>query len=226
MSSRVPYNKQTLDTPNPIARFSHQARYKFSLVKVLEYLSSNGVVLDFGCGDGSFLHKLAIARPQAGLYGFDPESDQNYELYNRISTLDNLKDRSIDVVCCFETLEHLYAHEREHFYADARRILSKNGKVVVSVPIIGGPTLILKELNRMILFKRRSEYSFRELLSTSVLGLPAPKPENPRITHKGFNFRDIEKELSDKFEIVEKIKSPFPLLPWYLNSQLFLVFSV
>jgi 2-polyprenyl-3-methyl-5-hydroxy-6-metoxy-1,4-benzoquinol methylase len=226
MSSKVQYSKQTLDTPNPIARFAHKARYKFSLVKTLEYLGNNGILLDFGCGDGSFLNRLAMVRSDAVLYGFDPEADQNSGPYERIDTLNDLGNQSVDMVCCLETLEHLYANEREHFYADVRRILANNGKVVVSVPIIGGPTLLLKELNRMILFKRRSEYSFKELLSAAFLGKPAPKPENPRITHKGFNFRDIEEELSNKFEMVEKIKSPFPLLPWFLNSQFFFVLSI
>jgi 2-polyprenyl-3-methyl-5-hydroxy-6-metoxy-1,4-benzoquinol methylase len=226
MNSRVPYNKQTLDTPNPIARFSHQARYRFSLIKVLEYLRFNGELLDFGCGDGSFLHKLSLASPQAVLYGFDPESDQIYRSYQKINALDDLKDRSMDIVCCFETLEHLYDHERERFLVDMKRILKTNGKVVVSVPIIGGPTLLLKDLNRNILFKRISEYSLKELLLASLLFIPAPKPENPRITHKGFNFREIEAELSTKFKLIEKMYSPFPLLPWFLNSQLFLVLSV
>ena len=226
MNSKVPYNKQTLDTPNPIARFSHKERYKFSLIQVLKHISPNGVVLDFGCGDGSFLHKLRVARPQAVLYGFDPESDQNFESYQRINTLDILKDRSIDVVCCFETLEHLYTHEREHFFVDVKRILNTNGKVVLSVPIIGGPTLFLKDLNRNILFKRKSEYSLKELLLASLFYKPAPKPENPRVTHKGFNFREIEEELSTIFNIMEKLYSPFPFLPWFLNSQLLLVLSI
>jgi len=225
MISRVPYNKQTLDTPNPIARFSHRARYKISFNKVLEYLSSNGVLLDFGCGDGSFLLNIATVRPHVVLYGFDPESEQNSESYNRVNSLDNLNDRSIDVVCCFETIEHLYTHERERFYVNLKRILTRNGKVVVSVPIIGGPTLLLKDINRRILFKRKSEYSMKELLLASLFYYPAPKPENLRVSHKGFNFRDIEEELSAKFKIVEKIFSPFPFLPWFLNSQFFLVLS-
>lgn len=226
MSPEVPYNKQTLDTPNLIARFAHKARYKISFIKTLEYLGNNGVLLDFGCGDGSFLNKLKMIRSDAVLYDYDPESKQSVEFYKQIDTLNDLGDQSVNIVCCFETLEHLHAHEREPFYADVRRILAENGKVVVSIPIIEGPILLLKELNRMILFQRRPEYSFKELLSASFLGKPAAKPENPRITHKGFNFRDIEEELSSKFKTVEKMYSPFPLLPWFLNSQYFLILSV
>lgn len=226
MSTKIPYNKQTLDTPNPIARFSHKARYKFSLNKVLDYLNPNGILLDFGCGDGSFLRKLAIARPEAVLYGFDPESDQDATSYNRIGTLDELKDQSVDVVCCFETFEHLYANEKEQFYIDAKRVLSKNGKIIVSVPIIGGPMLLVKDLNHRILYKRRSEYSLKELLLASFFFKVALRPKNLRITHKGFNFRDVERETFTKFNMVEKLYSPFPLLPWFLNSQLFLVLSI
>ena len=165
MTSKIPYSQQTLDTPNPIARFAHQMRYKYSLVKALEYLGENGILLDFGCGDGSFLQKVAMIRPDAVLYGLDPYADHNSDSYIRIDTLKELGNQSIDVVCCFETLEHLSSLEREHFYADTRGIISQSGKVVVSIPIIGGPPLLLKELNRIILHKRKSDYSLRELLS-------------------------------------------------------------
>jgi hypothetical protein len=65
----------------------------------------------------------------------------------------------------------------------------------------------------------------KELLLASLFYKPAPKPENPRVTHKGFNFREIEEELSTIFYINEKLYSPFPFLPWFLNSQLFFVLS-
>ena len=130
------------------------------------------------------------------------------------------------MVCCFETFEHLYANEKEQFYIDAKRVLSKNGKIIVSVPIIGGPMLLVKDLNHRILYKRRSEYSLKELLLASFFFKVALRPKNLRITHKGFNFRDVERETFTKFNMVEKLYSPFPLLPWFLNSQLFLVLSI
>lgn len=104
-------------------------------------------------------------------------------------------------------------------------MLNGGGTLIISVPVIGGPTLLLKEINRMILFKRKSDYSLKELLLASFLCIPAKKPENPRLTHKGFDFRELEKELATAFYLIDKTYSPFPVLPWYLNSQVFYVCS-
>jgi 2-polyprenyl-3-methyl-5-hydroxy-6-metoxy-1,4-benzoquinol methylase len=221
----IDYSKQTLETPNPIARFAHTKRYQVSLRTILNYLEDDGALLDFGCGKGDLLDRLSDLKPQSTLYGFDPESNHTPSRYLSLSNLNNVLDESIDIVCCFETLEHLLQSEKGEFYKDVNRILEKRGKLVVSVPIIGGSTLLLKELNHIILFKRKTEYSVKELVLATFLGKPAKQPENPRVTHKGFDFRELEKELSFNFQILEKSYSPFPFLPWYFNSQVFYILS-
>ena len=128
---------------------------------------------------------------------------------------------SVDIFCSFETLEHLYDREKEILYDEAKRILKKSGFVIISVPIIGGPTLLLKEINRMLLFRKKTDYSFRELLLTTLFNIPSKRADNIRVTHKGFDYREIEKELCFHFDLIEKKYSPFPKLPWYLNSQVF-----
>jgi len=55
---------------------------------------------------------------------------------------------SVDPVCCFKTLEHLYDDEIASFLADADRVLVTRREILISVPVIGGPTLLLKEANR------------------------------------------------------------------------------
>ena len=59
----VPYNRQTLDTPNPIARFAHKVRYQRALELAQTKLISGGTLLDIGCGDGTFLQTFAQMRP-------------------------------------------------------------------------------------------------------------------------------------------------------------------
>lgn len=219
----VSYRKQTLESPNPLARLAHRARYKHSLELARRFLPLNGTLLDFGCGDGTLLAKVSTKRPDAKLLGFEPDTRPQQSTHTMVASMESIGDKSLDVLCCFETLEHLYDHERQHFYSAATRVLGAKGVVLISVPIIGGPTLLLKELNRSVVFRRASDYSLPQLLKASFLGTPAPKPGNPRITHKGFDFRALEGEMQEHFEVLEKFLSPFARLPWYLNSQVFYV---
>ncbi|MCK9188440.1 class I SAM-dependent methyltransferase [Acidithiobacillus sp.] len=220
---KVNYSKQTLKTPNPIARFAHTKRYQLSTGRVLKYLGDKQTLLDYGCGKGDFLNEIFELRNDAKLLGYDPESGHFSERYNIITDTDKIPDNSVDVFCSFETLEHLYQTERNRLYAEAMRVLKTSGTIIISIPIIGGPTLLLKEVNRILLFKRRSDYTPKELLAASFFGIPAVRPDDLRVTHKGFNFRTIEKELSSNFSIKNRFYSPFTALPWYLNSQVFYV---
>ena len=217
----VSYAAQTLDTPNPIARYAHRQRYKASFDQVTSDVRPGGTVLDFGCGQGDFLNTLADLRPDLTLIGFDPESGHRAERYTPVDDMAVVAEESVDLVCCFETLEHLYDDEIASFLAEAERVLVPSGEVLISVPVIGGPTLLLKEANRAVLFRRRSDYSAGELLAASFRGRPAPRPDDIRVTHKGFDFRALVDRLGERFEVGDVARSPFPALPWWLNSQVF-----
>lgn len=225
----VDYRTQTLDTPNPIARYAHRQRYRASFERVAGAgtngdgggVRRGGTVLDFGCGQGDFLHELAALRPDLTLLGFDPESGHVADRYTPIDDMAAVPSGSVDMVCCFETLEHLYPDEIASFAAEAIRVLAPGGEVAISVPVIGGPTLLLKEANRAVLFRRRSDYSARELLAASLAGRPAPRPTDIRASHKGFDFRRLFEVLGERFEVVDTSYTPFPALPWWLNSQVF-----
>lgn len=217
----VSYAAQTLDTPNPIARYAHRQRYKASFDRVTSDVRQGGTVLDFGCGQGDFLNTLADLRPDLTLIGFDPESGHAAERYTPVADMATVRAGSVDLVCCFETLEHLDDDEISTFLAEADRVLVPGGDVLISVPIIGGPTLLLKEANRAILFRRRSDYTARELLASALAGRAAPRPADIRVTHKGFDFRALLDRLGERFEVGDVARSPFPALPWWLNSQVF-----
>ena len=131
-------------------------------------------MLDFGCGQGDFLNTLAgpAARSHAAS-GSTPSRATRPSGTRRSTTWPTVAAASVDLVCCFETLEHLYDDEIASFL-DARPTAcsSPGGEVLISVPVIGGPTLLLKEANRAVLFRRRSDYSARELLAASLGGAP------------------------------------------------------
>lgn len=218
----VEYSKQTISSPNPIARFAHRTRYQLSLQLALEHIGLEpSALLDYGCGQGDFLKLAHQNNPHVRLVGYDPESTYKADTFQSVSSVDELADESIDVLTSFEVLEHLYDEERLLFYASATRLLKPDGVLLVSVPIIGGPTLLLKELNRMMLFRRQSDYSLNEIIASSFFGKPARRADNPRVSHKGFDFSSVEAEISSRFELERLVFSPFKKLPWYFNSQVF-----
>jgi len=222
---KVPYNRQTTDTPNPIARYAHLSREGHALAKVEQLLPPGGRVVDFGCGIGSFLNALTERRPEADLLGYDPGQAGSAESFARVSKMDAVDARSVDILCALEVLEHLSDQQLVSFINHATRVMKPGGAIVISVPIIGGLTLPLKELNRMILFRRKSDYSLSELLRASFLGVPAERPSDRGPTHKGFDFRALRVMLTSTFTLKSEDRSPFSRLPWWLNSQAFFVLT-
>ncbi|MCI5117937.1 MAG: methyltransferase domain-containing protein [Candidatus Electrothrix sp. LOE1_4_5] len=81
MRRKVEYSRQTLSTPNPIARFAHKKRYSFSLALAKKFLKDGQSLLDYGCGTGDFLNKVETFGRNLQLYGFDPESKHSSEKY-------------------------------------------------------------------------------------------------------------------------------------------------
>lgn len=221
MGRTVSYSAQTLETPNPLARYAHRQRYEASFARVASTVRSGGTVLDFGCGQGDFLNTLAELRSDLVLLGFDPESDHRPDRYAPVASMDEVPDASVDVVCCFETLEHLYDDEITAFLDVVDRVLAPEGEVSISVPVIGGPPLLVKEANRAVLFRRQPDYSFRELVVASLAGRPAPRPADIRTSHKGFDFRALLAVVGERFAVDDTAYTPFPALPWWINSQVF-----
>ncbi|MFG3757135.1 hypothetical protein, partial [Klebsiella pneumoniae] len=79
-----------------------------------------------------------------------------------------------DVISAFEVCEHLSDVEISRFLWEAWEALNSDGRLIVSVPIMVGGALLLKELNRAILFRRGSDYSPSELVA-GTLGRTVPR---------------------------------------------------
>jgi len=84
-----------------------------------------------------------------------------------------------------------------------------------------GATLALKEFNHVRLHGR-TDYSLTEIFR-STMGLTVARPPDPRVTHKGFDFRWLLRIAGASLRIESRFYSPFPALPWFLNSQIFFV---
>jgi hypothetical protein len=217
----VPYDRQTINSPNPLARFAHRIRAGKSVAIAEKLLPRNGVVVDFGAGTGLFLSQLGDRRPDVALTAIEPFMPPSAD--PRIAYASSLGsfDGTADVVTAFEVCEHLSDAQIDQFLSDAMRTLGANGKLIVSVPIMVGAALPFKELNRLFLFRRISDYSPAELMSGTFGGI-VDRSHDRLTSHKGFDFRWLRGKLSEHFVVESEIFSPLPL-PWWANSQAFFI---
>lgn len=217
----VSYDRQTINSPNPLARYAHRSRVAKSVAFADKNLPQHGVVVDFGAGTGLFLSTLGDKRPDATLYAIEPYMPAASD--PRIHYVPNFDKLTVspDLITAFETCEHLSDANAEQFLSESRHALKPDGKLIVSVPIMIGGALLLKELNRSILFRRKSDYSTAEL-AAGVLGRPVARPDERNPTHKGFDFRWLRGLIRERFVIESEILSPLPL-PWWANSQIFFI---
>jgi hypothetical protein len=144
-----------------------------------------------------------------------------------------------DVVTCMEVLEHCLEDERRRVIGVLAESVASGGLAIVSVPIEIGPSLAGKQLFRGLAGLRRlGDYQYRDRYSPSemlrgVFGWPVARvtveragPNGPYRYyggHKGFDYRDVERELAARFRIVSKRFTPIPNAGALLNSQAWFV---
>ena len=224
----VPYEKQTVDNPNPIARFAHRARMRRSRRLVMPFLTGSATLLDYGCGQGRFLRDLATEingqAQQVALLGYDPYQSAQFDGYRIISDPAQVPPESVDILTILEVCEHLTGPETEEFVDFAVKILRPDGGLLVSFPIEMGPAVLLKEMSRSILYRRRPDLSASELLQAAFFGTPARRAEDIKESHRGYDWRVTQRTLLEAFQCDHIEFSPLPLNSWYGQSQVIMLF--
>lgn len=218
----VSYDKQTLNTPNPIARYAHRNR----LARVIKLVTSQAKinkVLDYGCGSGAFL-KAIKDTINIEVVGYEPHMtervDTTVPIYDKYESIDTLKP--FDLITIFETVEHLSEDELLTFLTRADSLMGNGGRILFSAPIEIGPAILMKELNRCILHKRLPENKLLELLLASIFGISAKRSINIKNSHKGFDFRKTIKYLEETYgPVTIESYGPLPIPTWYGNSQIY-----
>jgi ubiquinone/menaquinone biosynthesis C-methylase UbiE len=115
---------------------------------ILKFASENSSkgerILDIGCGTGEYLIKLAKEGKNG--YGIDPLRETSllkardemkiegvsFPLIQAFGEKLPFKTRSFDMVLCISTLQHV--RDQRATLNEIRRVLGKNGRLVVSVP--------------------------------------------------------------------------------------------
>jgi len=235
------YARKQIYCPSRMVAWSHGSR--FELARKLVAARTGGRLLDYGCGDGTFV--AMVHQDFAETLGADVDRGQLRECAVRLGHLPRLRFAMTkdvtghwDVVTCMEVLEHCLEDERRRVIGDLARLVAPGGIVVISVPIEVGPSLAGKQFFRALAGMRGlGDYAHRERYTPiemirSVFGAAVPRqriegdgPEGryAYYGHKGFDFRDVERELAERMRIVRRMFTPLPIFGRLLNSQVWFV---
>jgi len=231
------YEDYTVNSKNSLARFAHRTRTKVSISLLKNRSYTN--LLDFGCGDGNFLRLVHSHKNNSSFIGYEPymETKQDaskitiYKHWNEV--ISHCKSNGFfDVITCFEVMEHFSKERQIRYLDDIKKLLKKDGILIISVPIEKGLPSLIKNLRRIqIGFSGNEEiYTFKNIMC-SLFGLKSSSLDRLRIgndylPHMGFYFNVFEQTLKQLFIIESFFYSPFPKLPYFFNSQAFYILSV
>ena len=244
------YARKQIFSRNAIVAWSHRRR--FAVARELASAGAGGALLDYGCGDGTFVamaHDLFREAVAA-----DIDAEQIRDCTARLGRLSNVRFTSMDrlrepdfhgcfdAVVCMEVLEHCPADIQPQVLADLDRAVRPHGVVVISVPIEVGATLAVKQMVRAAAAATGlSEYSGRERYHLAefmrmLLADATSQIERPVSTartgegatirfhgHKGFNWRTLARVIERTFVVERRLYSPLPLTRSWLNSQVWFV---
>jgi 2-polyprenyl-3-methyl-5-hydroxy-6-metoxy-1,4-benzoquinol methylase len=239
------YARKQIFCRSRVVAWSHGSR--FDLARRLATPTAGGRLLDYGCGDGTFLAMVPEAFSESA--GVDVDPAQIAECAARLGQLRgvsfgltrdlaNAPSGAWDVVTCMEVLEHCLETERRRVVGELARLVRPTGRVVVSVPIEVGPSVAGKQFFRALAGLRRlGDYAHRERYSAGEMlrsiagrgvgrvvfeGEGAAGPYHYH-GHKGFDFRVLARELAERFTIERRLFTPLPITGPLLNSQAWFV---
>lgn len=213
--NRVKINKELRDIEkrkffSPITYNSYQT----VAPAILSY--AYGKLIDIGCGDMPY--KDLILGKVTQYDTFDVEKRvQEVKFVGDIQSMDAINDNSYDSAVCLEVLEHV----RDPFraIAEIRRILKKNGVLILSVPHL---SRLHEEPND---FFRYTKYGVQSLLKNAGFEIVELTPQGGIFSFLGHQFSTIFVCLFWHIPIIKKlvffINKWFCVKPCYLLDKCF-----
>ena len=225
--------------------WSHGSR--FALACRLVVACGGRRLLDYGCGDGTFVAMVHDRFPETR--GVDVDPDQIAGCQTRLGDLPGVtfgmtpQLRPADagawnVVTCMEVLEHCLDADRRGVIEELGRLCARDGRIVISIPIETGPSVVAKQSFRAIAGLRRlGDYAYRERYSIPEMVRAAAGRRVERVTyegrgatgtfayygHKGFEWSDVEREIRERLIVERRTFSPMPWMAAVLNSQVWFI---
>lgn len=163
-------------------------------------------LLEVGCGAGYFLRCIERWFPQCEAFGIDIDQDlieyaRKYLCKTKLIKHDGHKlpfeDKSFDVVCALQVIEHL--EKPESFFEEANRVLRNEGHLIISTPNPTGiPAKVLKN--------KWQGYRYDHI------SLKTPQQWRDILLNSGFQLLDDGTTLLTGFKILQYL--PFALINW------------
>ena len=244
------YAKKQILCKDRLIAWSHRRRFETGLRLARRY-AGGARVLDYGCGDGTFLAMLTGGEPSAA-----PAEAVGAEI--GVALVEDCRRRhgaraglrfvlaeeldapehsgGYGLVVCMEVLEHVVGPEA--LVGRLAGLLAPGGRLLVSVPVETGLPLVVKQAARRVAgwrgvgdYPGTAPYTFGEMLRSVFAGRrqhierPVHKSEGGAAfhDHKGFNWMRLRGALSERFEIEQTLGSPVAWLPPHLASQAWFV---
>ena len=245
------YARKQIFCRSRVVAWSHGSRFRMAQ-RLASEAATGGLLLDYGCGDGTF---LALTH---GLFrhavGADLDEALLEDCRRRLAGLPGLEfvstasldapehEGRYDAVTCMEVLEHCPDAERRRVLDGLARLAAPGGRVIVSVPIEIGPALVGKQACRAIAawrghgdYHHRETYTAREIiaaalarphLSRAQYTVQTPGGSRAYCGHKGFDWRVVARELRERFTVQRQLYSPLGPAGPLMNSQVWFVCQV
>ncbi|MDE3053990.1 MAG: class I SAM-dependent methyltransferase [Gemmatimonadota bacterium] len=229
--------------------WSHRRRFEVAGALTAPYRGRP--LLDYGCGDGTFLAMVGREFPGSVGLEVDPElvrgcaerfGGPEGPRFLMADAADSLPAASFGVVVCMEVLEHCPADAVEVVLGRIRRLVARDGRVIISVPVETGLPILVKQAARAIAARRvSSDYRHREHYRPGELLRMLAAGDDVRVErplyettfasgapnryhgHKGFNWRAMRRRAACSFRVVETRFSPVSWLGPQFASQAWFV---
>ncbi len=241
------YARKQLRSASRLFAWSHRRRFEMGVRLARRFAGRR--VLDFGCGDGTFLGLLmrGADAPREAV-GAEIAEDLVQDCRTRLGEAPGLHfvhineltgaehHAAYDGVVCMEVLEHVV--ELDDILDRLTALLAPGGTLLVSVPVEIGPPLLVKQAARRVAgwrgigdYPGTTPYTWSELFRGVFAGdrqhVVRPvhsTPDDRRFhDHKGFNWRALRRKLGHRLRVDATLSSPVNWLPPMLGSQAWVV---